>query len=111
MARRCEANGLPSILSRKNDALRVPLLFDPGSDWEYGIGLDLVGKVVEEVTDEDLESYSVLKSPRPFRPLCLCPENSVSPQRRLRFEETGSNAMSVRAAPSPAALSSSGRTS
>ena len=47
----------------------------------------------------------VLESPRPFRPLCLCPENSVSPQWRLRFEETGSNAMSVRAAPSPTALS------
>ena len=27
---------------------------------------------------------------RPFRPLCLCPQNSVSPQRRLRFEETRS---------------------
>ena len=39
----------------------------------------------------------VLESPRPFRPLCLCPENSLSPQRRLRFEETGSNAMSVKA--------------
>ena len=43
----------------------------------------------------------VLESPKPFRPLCLCPENSVSPQRRFRFEETGSNAMSVRAAPTP----------
>jgi hypothetical protein len=30
----------------------------------------------------------VLESPRPFRPLCLCPENSVSPQRRLRCCET-----------------------
>ena len=45
------------MLSRKNDALRVPLLFDPGSGWEYGIGLDLVGKAIEEVTGEDLESY------------------------------------------------------
>jgi methyl acetate hydrolase len=44
-------------LSSRNDALRVPLLFDPGSGWEYGIGLDLVGKVIEEVTGEDLESY------------------------------------------------------
>ena len=35
----------------------MPLLFDPGSGWEYGIGLDLVGKVIEEVTAEDLESY------------------------------------------------------
>jgi methyl acetate hydrolase len=47
--------GLPSILSRKNDALRVPLLFDPGTGWEYGIGIDLVGKVA--VTGQTLESY------------------------------------------------------
>jgi methyl acetate hydrolase len=49
--------GLPSILTRKNDALRLPLLFDPGSGWEYGVGIDLVGKMVEAVTGEDLESY------------------------------------------------------
>jgi methyl acetate hydrolase len=57
LARYIQIAGLPSILSRRNDALRVPLLFDPGSGWEYGIGLDLVGKVIEEVTGEDLESY------------------------------------------------------
>jgi methyl acetate hydrolase len=49
--------GLPSILSRKNDALRVPLLFDPGTGWEYGIGIDLVGKVIETVTGQTLEAY------------------------------------------------------
>jgi len=57
LARYVQIAGLPSILSRKNDALRVPLLFDPGSGREYGIGLDLVGKVIEEVNGEDLESY------------------------------------------------------
>jgi methyl acetate hydrolase len=57
LARYIQIAGLPSILTRRNDALSVPLLFDPGSGWEYGIGLDLVGKVVEEVTGEDLECY------------------------------------------------------
>jgi methyl acetate hydrolase len=57
LARYVQTAGLPSILSRRNDALRVPLLFDPGARWEYGIGLDLVGKVIEEVSGEDLESY------------------------------------------------------
>jgi methyl acetate hydrolase len=41
LARYIEVAGVPSILSRKNDALRLPLLFDPGTGWEYGIGLDL----------------------------------------------------------------------
>ena len=57
LARFIEIVGLPSVLSRKNDALRVPLLFDPGTSWEYGIGIDLVGKVVEAVTDQTLEAY------------------------------------------------------
>jgi methyl acetate hydrolase len=57
LARYIQVAGLPSILTRKNDALRVPLLFDPGSGWEYGIGIDLVGKVIEAVTSQDLESY------------------------------------------------------
>src|SRR5438128_564955 len=30
----------------------------------------------------------VLEPSQPFRPLCLCPKNSVSRQRRLRFDET-----------------------
>jgi len=57
LARYIEAAGLPSILTRKNDALRVPLLFDPGSSWEYGVGVDLVGKVIEAVSGQDLEGY------------------------------------------------------
>ena len=31
LSRYIQVVGLPSILSRKNDALRVPLLFDPGT--------------------------------------------------------------------------------
>jgi methyl acetate hydrolase len=57
LTRYVQIAGLPSILNRKNDALRVPLLFDPGTGWEYGIGIDLVGKVIEEVAGQDLESY------------------------------------------------------
>ena len=30
----------------------------------------------------------VFEPSQPFRPLCLCPQNSISRQRRLRFEET-----------------------
>jgi methyl acetate hydrolase len=57
LKRYTEAVGLPSILSHKNDSLRAPLLFDPGTRWEYGIGIDLVGKVVEAVTGQTLEAY------------------------------------------------------
>jgi methyl acetate hydrolase len=57
LARYIEVVGLPSIMSRKNGSLRVPLLFDPGAGWEYGIGIDLAGKVVETLTGQTLEAY------------------------------------------------------
>ena len=57
IARYVESVGLPSIMSHKNGSLRVPLLFDPGTGWEYGIGIDLAGKVVETVTGQSLEAY------------------------------------------------------
>ncbi len=57
IARYVESLGLPSIMSHKNGSLRVPLLFDPGTGWEYGIGIDLAGKVVETVTGQTLEAY------------------------------------------------------
>ncbi len=57
LRRYIEVVGLPSILSHKNESLRVPLLFDPGAGWEYGIGIDLAGKVVEAVSGQPLEAY------------------------------------------------------
>ena len=57
LRRYIEVVGLPSILSHKNESLRVPLLFDPGAGWEYGIGIDLTGKVVEAVSGQPLEAY------------------------------------------------------
>lgn len=57
LSRYIQVAGLPGIMTRKNDALRVPLLFDPGTAWEYGIGIDLVGKVVEAVAGQTLEAY------------------------------------------------------
>ena len=69
LSRYIQVVGLPSILSRKNDALRVPLLFDPGTGWEYGIGIDLVGKVIETVTGQTLEAYF---RQHIFEPLGMC---------------------------------------
>ena len=37
-----------------SDLLRTPLLFDPGTRWEYGSNLDWVGQVVEGITGKRL---------------------------------------------------------
>ncbi|KAL4886855.1 beta-lactamase/transpeptidase-like protein [Aspergillus karnatakaensis] len=34
-----------------------PLLFEPGTAWEYGTGLDWAGQLVERLTGESLESH------------------------------------------------------
>ena len=52
-----EAKGVPQITSCENAALTTPLLFDPGERWDYGIGIDWAGKMVEAVSGQKLEQY------------------------------------------------------
>ncbi|KAH7323954.1 beta-lactamase/transpeptidase-like protein [Rhexocercosporidium sp. MPI-PUGE-AT-0058] len=39
------------------EAFFYPLLFAPGESWEYGVGIDWAGWMVERVTNTSLESY------------------------------------------------------
>ncbi len=57
MARYAKAMNLPRAGSGRNIALRIPLLFDPGARWEYGIGIDWAGKMVEAVSGLRLGEY------------------------------------------------------
>jgi methyl acetate hydrolase len=55
---RCVAAlGMPQMSSGKCAALRMPLMFDPGERWEYGVGIDWVGRLVEEVSGQKLDAY------------------------------------------------------
>ncbi|MGH7039395.1 MAG: serine hydrolase domain-containing protein [Stellaceae bacterium] len=49
--------GLPGIISCQNAALALPLVFDPGDRWDYGIGIDWAGKAVERVSGQALGDY------------------------------------------------------
>ena len=49
--------GLPRAGSGKNIALTTPLAFDPGARWEYGIGIDWAGKMVEAASGLRLGAY------------------------------------------------------
>src|SRR4029078_5208985 len=57
MARFEKVTGTPFIGECKNATFNAPLLFDPGDRWEYGINIDWVGKAVEAVTNQSLETY------------------------------------------------------
>ena len=52
-----EATGTPQITTCENKALTTPLVFDPGERWEYGIGIDWAGKMVEAVGGQRLGAY------------------------------------------------------
>ncbi len=52
-----EVTGEPNILTLQKAALREPLMFDPGTRWEYGIGIDWAGQMVEAVSGQTLGAY------------------------------------------------------
>ena len=51
------ATGMPTFLTGKLAALQLPLVFDPGERWEYGINIDWVGRAVEAVAGQSLDAY------------------------------------------------------
>ncbi len=57
MGRYMEKNGIPGIITCQNAALALPLIFDPGERWDYGINIDWVGKAVERVSGQKLGMY------------------------------------------------------
>ena len=48
---------VPSAFQGGDGFLKAPLLFDPGTRWEYGISIDWLGKLVEKASGETLEDY------------------------------------------------------
>ncbi len=57
VVRYLQKTGLPPVTTCKNDALKMPVMTDPGTRWEYGINIDFVGKAVEAVSGQRLDAY------------------------------------------------------
>jgi len=57
VVRYVKATSTPSTSTGKLAALRLPLMFDPGDRWEYGINIDWVGRAVEAVSGLPLAVY------------------------------------------------------
>ena len=49
-----EVMDVPTIGTGLDKSLTTPLLFDPGARWQYGIGIDWAGKMIEAVTGRKL---------------------------------------------------------
>lgn len=51
------ATGLPGFVSSARASLDLPLLFDPGDRWEYGINTDWAGLLVQQASGMKLSAY------------------------------------------------------
>ena len=52
-----EATGTPNVLSGSNAIFASPLVADPGTQYEYGINTDWLGRVVEAASGQSLDAY------------------------------------------------------
>jgi methyl acetate hydrolase len=57
LIRYVDVTGMPSLRTGKLAALRIPLVFDPGERWEYGVNTDWVGRIVEAASGQSLDAY------------------------------------------------------
>lgn len=86
---------IPSAMAGGDAFLKAPLLFDPGSEWEYGISTDWLGKLVERVSGMSLEAYFADKIFRPLGMSDTCfivPANKQSRMVSL-FQRTNDGAL------------------
>ncbi len=50
--------GMPGDLKESCDVLaRLPLLFDPGTEWNYSYSTDVLGRLVEVISGQNLDEY------------------------------------------------------
>ncbi len=81
---------------------KLPLLFEPGTDWKYGISIDILGRVVEVASGEKFEEF--LRK-RIFVPLDMKDTGFYVPKEKLdrfaaNYTSDGQGNLTVRDAPS-----------
>ncbi len=59
MARFQKVNNIPRAGSGLERSLRLPLAFDPGARWEYGVNIEWTGKLIEAVSGKRLGQYLI----------------------------------------------------
>jgi methyl acetate hydrolase len=57
IARYTKENDIPAMRTAKLAAFNVPLVRDPGERWEYGVNIEMAGRMVEAASGLDLETY------------------------------------------------------
>ncbi len=47
----------PGVITGQKQGLMTPMVFDPGARWDYGIGIDWLGQVVEAVDGRRVDAF------------------------------------------------------
>jgi len=83
LARYLAATGLPSAATGLKAGLRQPLMFEPGAQWEYGIGIDWAGQAVEAASGMSLDQYfkNYITGPLGMRDTLFMPRADLQPRR------------------------------
>ena len=82
--RQLDLTNRSSTLAKMQEKLgKLPLAFEPGTDWHYSISIDVLGRVVEVVSGETLDDFF---QQRIFQPLDMTDTGfHVPPEKISRF--------------------------
>lgn len=99
-----EAKGVASVLTSTPAGIQSVLLFEPGTDWNYGVNIDWVGRVIEAVTGLRLEDAmkKYLFEMQDMKNISFTPPEDMKQRRaviHLRNEEGTLSANTELAAP------------
>ena len=79
---------------------QVPLAFDPGTDWVYGVGIDVLARAIEVVSGKSLDEFFDQEI---FRPLDMKDTGfSVPPEKLARFAAMYSRSNGLQVIDAPA---------
>ena len=57
IAKLVERGDLQRAFANNEEFLKAPLIFEPGTNWEYGIGIDWLGVLIEKISECSLQEY------------------------------------------------------
>ncbi len=96
------ATNTPGSLSRRFDSLKTPLMFDPGTKWHYGVGIDWAGIILERVTKSTLADYFAEHLLEPLGMIdtgFICTPNMLERKAALHLRTPDSSFMSFQMPP------------
>lgn len=62
----CENGRIPTIREEVRAASTAPIMFEPGTHWQYGFGSEIVGALVEELTGKSVRQNMLEKLIEPL---------------------------------------------